>query len=194
MKSSKWLLLLLFIYPALPAEVSAQPEIGPSRYMKSVSEARNRALTNTVLPLVSGLSAVKLFRDNRVQTVGATLAIYGLVMGPSGGNFYAEDYLRGGLGVVARAGIGYFLLLDATRELMGKDVAESMTWDNKDVELTDTRVLIGATAFLGTMVYNVLSSKASVNEFNNSKGYTVQLSGEKVGEEVFPVLSAKVSF
>lgn len=162
--------------------------------MKSVSEARNRALTNTVLPLVSGLSAVKLFRDNRVQTVGATLAIYGLVMGPSGGNFYAEDYLRGGLGVVARAGIGYFLLLDATRELMGKDVAESMTWDNKDVELTDTRVLIGATAFLGTMVYNVLSSKASVNEFNNSKGYTVQLSGEKVGEEVFPVLSAKVSF
>lgn len=162
--------------------------------MKSVSEARNRSLTNTILPLVSGLTTVTVFHDNRIETVGATLAIYGLVMGPSGGNFYAEDYLRGGLGVLARAGIGYFLLLDATRELMGKEVAESMTWDNKDVNLTDTKVLIGATAFLGTMVYNVLSSKASVNEYNRSKGYTVHLSGENIGGEILPVLSARVNF
>ena len=122
------------------------------------------------------------------------LAIYGLVMGPSGGNFYAEDYLRGGLGVAARAGAGYFFLLDATRELMGKEVAESMTWDNKDVELTDTRVMIGAGIFLGSMIYNVLSSKASVNSFNSSRGYQVQVSGEQIGRRRVPVVSAKFTF
>ncbi|MGK7369399.1 MAG: hypothetical protein ACNS64_04225 [Candidatus Halalkalibacterium sp. M3_1C_030] len=146
------------------------------------------------MPLITGLTAANLVENKTVKTLGSALAIYGLVMGPSGGNFYAEDYLRGGLGVAARAGVGYFMLLDATREIMGKEVAESMTWDNKDVDLTDTKVLIGAGVFLGSMVYNVLSSKASVNEFNRSKGYQVVFSGEQVGKEVIPVMSARFRF
>ena len=194
MKIYKWLVLFLYILFWLPETVLAQPEIGRSRYMKSVSEARNRALTNTILPLVTGITAAKVFKGDKMQTAGALLAVYGLVMGPSGGNFYAEDYLRGGLGVAARASMGYFLLLDATRELMGKDVAESLTWDNKDVKITDTKVLIGAGVFLGSMVYNVISSKASANEFNRSRGYRVSVTGEKIGDEIVPVLSAKFSF
>lgn len=194
MKICKWLVLLLFIFTAFPDVVFAQAEIGRSRYLKNASEARNRAVTNTILPLVTGITATKVFKGDKLQTAGSLLAIYGLLMGPSAGNFYAEDYLRGGLGVAARAGIGYFMLLDATREIMGKEVAESLTWDNKDVELTDTNVLIGAGVFLGSMVYNVISSKASVKEFNRSKGYYVHLSGEKIGEEIVPVLTAKISF
>jgi hypothetical protein len=194
MKLSKWLLLTVLLGTCLTGEVRAQAELGRSRYLKNVSEARNRALTNTILPIITGITAANVIENNTVQTLGSALAIYGLVMGPSGGNFYAEDYLRGGLGVAARAGVGYFLLLDATRELMGRKVAESMTWDNKDVELTDTKVLIGTGVLLGTIVYNVISSKASVNEFNRSKGYQVELSGEQVGRDMYPVLSAKVRF
>lgn len=194
MKICKWLVLFVYILFWLPDPILAQPEIGRSRYMKSPSEARSIAVTNTILPLVTGITATRVFKGEKLQTAGALLAVYGLVMGPSGGNFYAEDYLRGGLGVVARTGIGYFLLLDATRELMGKDVAESLTWDNKDVELTDTEVLIGAGVFLGTMVYNVISSKASANEFNRSKGYRVSLKGEKIGDEIFPVFTATIGF
>ena len=185
---------MVFLLPWVTEVASAQPELGRSRYLKSVSEARNRALTNTILPMITGITAANVIKNNTVQTLGSALAIYGLVLGPSGGNFYAEDYLRGGLGVAARAGIGYFMLLDATRELMGKEVAESLTWDKKDVELTDTKVLIGTGVLLGTVVYNIISSKASVNEFNRSKGYQVELSGEQVGRELYPVISAKFSF
>ncbi|MDX1586926.1 MAG: hypothetical protein R3222_09285 [Balneolaceae bacterium] len=194
MKFCKGLLLAIMLFIGLSDTAMAQPELGRSRYLKNVSEARNRALTNTILPIVTGITAANVFENNTVQTLGSALAIYGLVMGPSGGNFYAEDYLRGGLGVAARAGIGYFMLLDATRELMGKEVATSMTWDNKEVKLTDTKILIGAGAFLGTIVYNILSSKASVKEYNSSRGYQVEMRGEQVGQNVYPALSARVYF
>lgn len=194
MKFCKYFLVTVFVFTWLSNSARAQPELGRSRYLKNVSEARNRALTNTFLPIVTGITAAKIFENNTVQTLGSALAIYGLVMGPSSGNFYAEDYLRGGLGVAARAGIGYFMLLDATRELMGKEVAKSMTWDNEDVKLTDTKILIGTGVFVGTIVYNIITSKASVNEFNRSKGYQVELTGEQVGKNVYPVLSARVRF
>lgn len=172
----------------------AQPEIGRSRYLKNVSEARNRALTGTFIPLATGVAATKLFKSKSMQTVGATLAVYGLIMGPSTGNFYAEDYMRGTLGALVRAGVGYYMLRDATREIMGKQVSESLGWDNKDVELDDTSVLIGAGVFLGTMVYNVLSVRQSVNEYNNPRGYGMRLDSELVGGKTLPVLTARVDF
>ncbi|NGP76193.1 hypothetical protein G3570_06090 [Balneolaceae bacterium YR4-1] len=194
MRLCKYLLGILFLFTWFSNSVMAQPELGRSRYLKNVSEARNRALTNTFLPIVTGITAANVFENNTIQTLGSALAIYGLVMGPSGGNFYAEDYLRGGLGVAARAGIGYFMLLDATRELMGKEVAKTMTWDNEDVKITDTKILIGTGVFVGTIVYNIISSKASVNEFNRSKGYQVELTGEQVGKNIYPALTASVQF
>lgn len=186
--------LFLVIFLLMQMVSLAQPELGRSRYLKSVSEARNRALTGTVLPVATGVLATKVFKSETVQTVGASLAVYGLIMGPSTGNFYAEDYLRGSLGAAVRLGVGYYLLRDATRELMGKKVSESLGWDNKDVEITDTRVLIGAGVFLGSMVYNVLSSKASVKGFNRSKGYALRLSGEDIGGKAIPVITASLNF
>lgn len=194
MNICKCLLVFLFVFPSLPIVSSAQPEIGRQRNLISVSEARNKALTNTVLPVITGVVVPQVFKSKTVQTISASLAIYGLVMGPSAGNFYAEDYLRGGLGAAARLSSGYFLLLDATREIMGKQVSESLGWDDKDVQLTDTGVLIGAGVFIGSMIYNVLSSKASVREYNRSGGYSFRLSGEQVGENTVPVVAAKLSF
>ena len=190
----KWLLLPIFLFPFITDVCMAQPEIGRSRYTKNVSEARNRALTGTLIPLATGVAATKLFKSKSMQTVGATLAVYGLVMGPSTGNFYAEDYMRGTLGALARAGVGYYMLLDATREIMGKQVSESLGWDDKDVELTDTNVLIGAGVFLGSMVYNVISARKSVNEYNNSRGYSMNIGGENIGGKAVPVLTARVNF
>jgi hypothetical protein len=173
---------------------NAQPEIGQSRYLKSVSEARNRALTGTLVPIATGVAATKLFKSEGLQTTGAALAVYGLVMGPSIGNYYAEDYMRGTLGALVRAGVGYYMLLDATRELMGEQVSKSLGWDKKDIELSDTPVLIGAGIFIGSMVYNVISSKNSVNEYNSSMGYGMQLEGKRIGDKTVPVLTAKVHF
>lgn len=194
MNICKWFLLPIFILPLIAEVCVAQPEIGRSRYLKNVSEARNRALTGTMIPLITGVAATKLFKSETMQTVGASLAVYGLVMGPSTGNYYAEDYMRGTLGAVVRAGVGYYLLLDATRELMGKQVSESLGWDDKDVELTDTRVLIGAGVFLGSMIYNVISSKQSVDEYNGSMGYGMRLDGENVGGKTVPVVTARFAF
>lgn len=194
MNICKTVLPFLVIFLSMQMVSLAQPELGRSRYLKSVSEARNRALTGTVLPVATGVLATKVFKSETVQTIGASLAVYGLIMGPSTGNFYAEDYLRGSLGAAVRLGVGYYLLRDATRELMGKQVSESLGWDNKDVEITDTRFLIGAGVFLGSMVYNVLSSKASVKEFNRSKGYALRLSGEEIEGKAIPVITASLNF
>lgn len=194
MNICKWSLLVLLLFSLLSEVSYAQPEIGSSRYLKSVSEARNRALTGTIVPVATGIVATKIFKSEAMQTVGASLAVYGLVMGPSVGNFYAEDYLRGTLGAAVRTGVGYYMLLDATRELMGKQVSESLGWDNKDVEISDTQVIIGAGVFLGSMVYNVLSSKKSVEEFNRSMGYGMLPGVQQVGGKNVPVLTARINF
>ncbi|MDZ7715521.1 MAG: hypothetical protein U5J95_04845 [Balneolaceae bacterium] len=193
--SGRLLLLAVFLFAAQTGY--SQAEIGQTkRQLKDVSQARSIAFNNTVTPILLGFAANYLLDNNTFETAGAYLVIYGIVAGPSGGNFYAEDYLRGGLGVLARMGTGYFLMTDATREILGKDVSRSLDWDDKKVSIEDPEVLIGAGVILGTMVYNYISAKASVNEHNSALGYNVRLNPNIRQEQgrFVPMISATINF
>lgn len=192
MKFYKFITPLILLIVLLPAVMHAQG-LGHQRQIKDVRTARGLAINNTLLPVVTGVGAAYLFKNETVRKVGASLAIYGLIMGPSSGNFYAEDYLRGGLGAVLRGGSGY-MLIDATREIMGDKVADPLGWDDESVSLTDTKVLIGAGIFLSSMVYNVISARASVNGYNHALDYSFGISHQSIANEVVPLLTARIRF
>ena len=197
MKKTSGILLLLTGFFLVAETGYSQAELGGSRnQLKNVSQARNIALNNTVTPILLGLAANYVLNNDTFEKAGAYLIVYGILAGPSGGNFYAEDYLRGSLGVLARAGAGYFFLQDATREVLGKDVSKSLGWDKKSVSIEDTEVLIGAGIMLGSMIYNVISAKASVEKHNRELGYNVRLNPnirQQQGRYV-PMISATIHF
>jgi hypothetical protein len=161
--------------------------------LKSVSQARGIAFTNTLLPMATGIAAVALFDNNTVQTIGAISTVYGLVMGPSTSNFYADDYGRGMAGLAVRA-VGVYLMADATQEIFGSEFSNALGVDDKEVSLTDTKILIGEVLVLGSALYNIISAKASVEEYNEGKGVTVRVSTANINDRRVPLLTASVHF
>lgn len=164
-----------------------------SKHLKYVDEARTQAIAGTLVPVVLGLGTAWLVENNTIEKAASFSAVYGLVIGPSFGNFYAKDYLRGMLGVAARLGGGY-LLLDATRELAGNDVADGLGWDNKSVSLTSARTLIGGGIILGSAIYNIVSSKASVNRYNEQQGYVAGIVPTVHQGKIIPMFTASINF
>jgi hypothetical protein len=186
-------LIAVFIY-AGASSLQAQTESRyRSQHLKYVDEARTQAIAGTLVPLALGIGTASLVENNTVKKTASFAAVYGLVLGPSLGNFYAKDYARGMLGIAARMGGGY-LLLDATRELAGKDVADGLGWDDKSVSLTDTRVLIGGGIIIASAVYNVISAKASVESYNRNTGYTIGLAPVIVNDQTVPLVTANIQF
>lgn len=199
MKSSIWTAAFLLLIIA-PTVTIAQPEVGGfsgGGNMRSEAEAVNQALINTVVPLGMGVGAVKLFESNTLKTFGASLAVYGMVVGPSTGNFYANDYLRGGLGALTRLGAA-FLLQDATSEVFGSDFAEALNVDNGNnntpVAIEDTEIIVGGALMVGTIAYNIISAQASVREYNRQMGYSVRMESLRGTGQSVPVLTAQISF
>jgi hypothetical protein len=189
------LFCLLFV---LSAPVFAQSEVSINRpygdQEKTVSKARNIALTNTVVPIGAGITAVALFDNNTIQKTGAYLALYGIVAGASTGNFYAEDYPRGVIGMGARAA-GSILMVNATREVFGQRFSNALNVDDKSVSLTDTKMLIGEGLILAGFIYNIISLNASVEEYNSGgRNFSVNITPAVVNDEVAPVLTASLRF
>lgn len=164
-----------------------------SEHLKYVDEARTQAISGTLVPISLGVATVLLVENKTIETTASLAAVYGILAGPSFGNFYAKDYLRGSLGVAARLGAGY-LLLDATREIAGDDMADALGWDDKSVSLGSARTLIGAGVILGSAVYNVVSSKASVNRYNDQIGYTAGITPAIKNGQLVPMVTATVNF
>lgn len=161
--------------------------------VKSVSKARSIALTNTALSIGTGLGMLTLFDSHTVHKVGAVVAAYGVLVGPSTGNFYANDYPRGFAGVGART-IGAILMLDASREIFGNSFGNALGVDDQKVSLTDTKILIGEAIVVGSLVYNLLSLKNSVQEFNNQqKKFAISVMPAVVNNQVAPMISANIS-
>lgn len=161
---------------------------------KSVSKARSIALTNTILSVGTGIGAVALFDNKTLETTGAILGLYGIVMAPSTGHFYAEDYPRGVIGIGARA-IGSILMVDATSEIFGRNFADALGVDDKDVSLTDAKILVGEVLIVGSIIYNLLSTKASVEKFNSRRSqFGLNIGPTVVDDKVAPVLTASINF
>ncbi|WP_148898062.1 hypothetical protein [Fodinibius salinus] len=157
---------------------------------KSVSKARNISLVNTFSSLGAGIGTVAITENNTLETSGAMLAVYGLVAGPSTGNFYAKDFRRGFIGLAART-TGAILMVDATREIFGNDFADALTVDDKEVSLTDTKILIGELLVLGSIAYNIITVQKSVTEYNQST-ISLGFNSTTVNRKVAPMLTAKV--
>lgn len=161
---------------------------------KSASQARTIALSNTVLSIGTGLATISLFDNNTVEKAGAVLGVYGVIMAPSTGNFYASDHPRGVIGMGART-VGAYLMIDATSEIFGRDFADALGVDNKNVSLTDTKILIGEVLVVGSMIYNVLSTKASVEEYNQQRQkFGFNVTPAVINGEVAPMLTASIRF
>jgi hypothetical protein len=196
MKPTHFLLPAVFFILSVALPAMAQPEttgLGVSAQARSESEAISQAIVNTATPIAVGVGAVKLFNNNTVQTVGASLALYGLMVGPSTGNFYANDYLRGGLGALTRIGAA-FLLQDATSEVFGRDFADALNVDNEPVSIEDTNIIVGSALLVGTIVYNIASAPASVREYNQSMGYTMEIRSLPGTNRSAPMITARISF
>ena len=162
--------------------------------MKTVSEARSLSATNTLMPIGVGIASVALINNNSVQTVGAAMVVYGIIMGPSSGNFYAVDYPRGSIGAAARL-IGGYLMKNATSEIFGHRFANSLQFDDKNVSLTDTKILLGEGLVVGSMIYNFITAKKSVEEYNKGKKrFSLNVSPSSVGKKVAPLLTARFNF
>lgn len=159
---------------------------------KSVSKARNIALSNLVTPTLTGLGAMALTDGKRIETVGSALVAYGLVVGPSTGNFYAKDFKRGFIGFAART-TGAILMVDASREIFGNTFADRLKIDDKEVSLTDTKILIGEALVLGSIIYNIITVKKSVEEYNDSI-ISLGLNSVTVDHKAAPVFTARINF
>ncbi|WP_171032805.1 hypothetical protein [Fodinibius saliphilus] len=189
---STLLFTLLFVCIGLPlqAQNDITVEVGDED-AKSISKARSIGYTNTVSPIALGIGTVAITENNTLETAGAALAVYGLIVGPSTANFHVEDYKRGGLGVAIR-GVGAFLMADATREIFGNDFADALTIDDKEVSLTDTKILIGEVLILGSIVYNIVSAKASVREYNKQSRFSFKINSEQINNKIAPMLTAQL--
>jgi len=159
--------------------------------IKSASKARSIGYSNTLTPMAVGLGAIKLSDNSTVEKIGAGFTVYGLLVGPSTANFYGSDYMRGMLGVLVR-GVGGYMMIDASREIFGNDFADALGVDQKEVSLTDTKILIGEVLVLGSIVYNILSAKASIREYNNRSKMSVRLDSENINNKMTPVLTARI--
>lgn len=194
----KSILLFCFLL-GVSFSADAQSEVSISRpfgndQRKTVSKARSIALTNTALSIGAGITAVTLFENNTIQKTGAYLTLYGIVAGASTGNFYAEDYPRGVIGMGARA-VGTILLVDGTREIFGQRFANTLGVDDKKVSLTDTKMLIGEGLVLAGFIYNMISLNASVKEYNSGgRRLSINVTPAVVNDEVAPVLTASLRF
>lgn len=186
-------LLILLLAASLQAQ--AQSEVSINRRtngLKNASQARSIALTNTIMPIAVGYGTVALFENNTLQSTGAFLAAYGLLMGPSTGNFYALDYPRGVIGLTARA-VGSYLMVDATSEIFGREFASALYVDDRDVSLTDTKILIGEALVLGSIIYNIWSTKSSVKEYNNSqRRFSLNVTPAVIENKVAPLVTANI--
>lgn len=196
MRKSIFLFCLLL---GISFSADAQSEVSISRpfgndQLKTVSMARSIAFTNTTISIGAGLTAVALFDNNTIQKTGAYLTLYGIVAGASTGNFYAEDYPRGVIGMGARA-VGTILMVDATREIFGQRFANTLGVDDKAVSLTDTKMLIGEGLILAGLIYNMISLKASVEEYNTGgRRFSINITPAVVDDKVAPALTANIQF
>lgn len=195
MKKISFLSLLVLLL-LISSQVKAQSEISISARddLKNASKARTIALSNTVLSIGTGVAAVSLSDNNTVETAGAILGVYGVIVAPSTGNFYAEDFPRGVIGMGVRA-VGSYLMVDATSEIFGRDFADALGVDNRDVSLTDTKILIGEVLILGSMIYNVISTKASVEEYNQQNNrFALNVTPAVIDDKIAPTLTASFRF
>jgi hypothetical protein len=118
--------------------------------MKSETMAYLYSAANVIIPMGLGYLAL----DNDLEAVGAALMLYGGIIGPSFGNYYADDWRVGNTGTIIR---GVVLGIYATSQLSGT---------NQVTNGPEVIMYASIAAFAGTALYNVLNIPNSVERHN----------------------------
>ncbi len=128
---------------------------------KSPDFARSFALGNVVIPIVPGILTNLMLEDEFSNSIGKSLLLYGVFIGPSAGNFYARDFIRGSSGILLRfITAGYILRIGTLSSMNSAFGGDS----NSGGDI----LLIGSCiSFLGSIGWNILSSSTSAIEYNN---------------------------
>ncbi|NUM79902.1 hypothetical protein HUU42_03770 [bacterium] len=135
---------------------------------KNPAKAMNLALAHTLIPIGASIALFSIGDSNveGIQLVTATsLLVYGGLIGPSVGNFYAKDYARGGIGMGLRAA--------GTLMVFGH-IVETIRYDNDDDATGgapgDGLALLGTALVMGSTFWNILSARNSANAYNKKYG------------------------
>lgn len=125
---------------------------------KNTSTAILMALGSTVIPTTVGLiTATKNDRENVAYFGSISLAVAGIVIGPSVGSLYAQDYKRSIKGIAFRTLGGGLASLAIAQTFYGGP------W-NSDI---GALVAIGGVGMLTTsMVWSYVKTPSSVKEYN----------------------------
>jgi len=135
----RWLLLwfvCVLVSPnvkaqTLPAVKNDSTHIGLQNHefhYKSPQKAFLLSFGNTVIPIVAGtiiLRQTTINDSKNLRIGGGAMIIYGAIVGPSIGTFYAGSFGRGFGGILLRAG-------SATLGTAGLAIAFVQAWDNYD--------------------------------------------------------------
>ncbi len=142
----------------------------PAISSKDPGKAFWLALGSTLIP--TGLGSYLAYKgDNNgtasVQGIGIGMAVAGVLVGPSVGNFYAGDSRRGVNGILLRGGGALLSLIGATM------VMESIDWnceeDCSDNNTGGADVLFlysGLVLISGSAIWNIVTAPTSAKEFN----------------------------
>ncbi len=168
--------------------------------LKSKKVAFRRSLWHTLAPVASAFVISRLTEGNTIEAPVAALLGYGLMVGPSMGNLYAEDWSRGINGFVFRGlGVGAVILAGS----LGDDVIDYTPiggYDRHDWHdpLTESEFvrLVGTAIYIGGVLYNFLTLNRSVDEYSHDlkKGVRIEVSPSYDIKTGTPLLSTHIRF
>ncbi|KPJ59579.1 MAG: hypothetical protein AMJ46_10725 [Latescibacteria bacterium DG_63] len=160
-----------------PREAGGGDSIPPSRThgegnpTKDPEKALHSALVHTMVPI--GLGGY-LGATTESGPLGIIAIGYGMVVGPSAGNFYAEDYFRGTLGVGIRL-VCWTIVADAIgRQMSHKTGTRRRNYTSAPVTLAALGLAVGSTA------WNIATAPDSARKFNARH--------QRVGYVLMPIL------
>lgn len=145
---------------------------------KSPEYARSFALFNVIIPIVPGILSSLMLEDDISRFAGKSLLLYGTFIGPSAGNFYARDFVRGSSGILIRLTAAGYILKIGTLTTLNSAYGGSSSGH-------DLFLLGSSIAFIGSIGWNILSSSTSASEYNDRYNLSIapvyDISNKKIG-------------
>jgi hypothetical protein len=145
-------------YPVDSNFIAADSRNAIEARLKSTDKAILTSIMHTLIPAGIGTiilvgSNPSIFGDEDIWMVSGLFISYGALIGPSAGNFYARDAVRGAAGIIMRTGSGFLL----------------------STPNSQTRV-IGYAIFFGSAIYNFATCGQSVKKYNERHFRSMNLS------------------
>lgn len=165
--------------------------------LKSEKTALHRSLWHTLSPLASGFLIGGILGEDAVVPA-ASLFTYGLMIGPSTGNIYANDWKRGFNGFLFRAlGIGAMIMSKTySGEHLDGGARPNSYGSGSSLQATDVVLVAGIAIFSGGILYNFVTTDQSVREYNKRvrQGIGVRLAPSIDRKTGTTLLTARITF